>query len=45
MSRVTAINGQLVIGDSGETPKDEAPNAKTQSVIDWLEANDDNPQE
>jgi hypothetical protein len=35
MSKVTVVNGQLVIGD-GEMPKDEEPNEKTQSVIDWL---------
>ena len=37
MSEVTVVNGQLVVGSSDEQPKDEAPNAKTQSVIDWLE--------
>ena len=34
--KVTIFNGQLVIGKSNEMPKDETPNAKTQSVIDWL---------
>ena len=41
MSNVTVVNGQLVIGDSDEQPEDEAPNAKTQSVIDWLEGKDE----
>lgn len=38
-NKVTAYNGQLIIGKPEE--QEEEPNEKTQSVIDWLEENED----